>query len=119
MHILLVDDDESIRQIISEFLEQRDHTVTSVPDGLKALLFLDEHIDVLIADIQMPGISGIDLLRTVRGRFPNLPVILLTAHGTLDTALEALRHRVYDYLQKPIKLRELLTCIERLNKETP
>lgn len=114
MNILLVDDDDDLRQVISDFLEKRGHGVTAVSDGLKALLYLDGHIDLLITDIHMPGLNGIDLLRTVRQRYPDLPVILMTAHGTLDTAIAALRHRAYDYLQKPIKLVELLEAINRL-----
>jgi DNA-binding NtrC family response regulator len=117
VHILLVDDDNEIRQIICEFLENRNHTVTAVPDGLKALLYLDDHIDVIITDIQMPGISGIDLLRTTRERFPDLPVILITAHSSFETAIAALRDKAYDYLQKPLKLRELLDIINRLKKK--
>ena len=114
MNILLVDDDDELRQIICDFLEKRNHTIIAVPDGLKALLYLDEKIDVVITDIQMPGISGIDLLRTTRERFPNLPVILITAHRSFDTAIAALRNRAYDYLQKPLKLQELLDLINNL-----
>lgn len=117
MNILLADDDKDIRQIIQEFLEKRGYQVTSVSDGLKALLYLDRDIDLLITDIQMPGISGIDLLRTMRERFPNLPVILITAHGSFETALEALRNRACDYLQKPLKLQELIQCIERIKND--
>lgn len=115
MNILLVDDDDEIRYIICEFLEKRNHTVTAVPNGLKALLYLDNTIDIMITDIQMPGISGIELLRTTRERFPDLPVILITAHSSFDTAIAALRNRAYDYLQKPLKLQELLDLINRLN----
>lgn len=116
MNILLVDDDPNICLVIREFLEKRNHTVTAVSDGLKALLYLDEKIDLLISDIQMPGISGIELLRTTRDRFPKLPVILITAHSSFDTAIAALRHQAYDYLQKPIKLQQLLDVIDRLNQ---
>ena len=115
MNILLVDDDTELCQIIREFLEKRNHTVTAVTNGLKALLYLDDKIDLLISDIQMPGISGIELLRTTRERFPKLPVILITAHSSFDTPIAALRNQAYDYLQKPVQLKELLEIINRIN----
>ena len=117
MNILLVDDDEDQRRTLKQSLSQRGHTVRAVSDGLQALLYLDEGVDVLISDIQMPGVDGIELLRTLRGRFQDLPVILMTGHGTLDTAVAALRDRAYDYLRKPIQLDELLNCILRIEEQ--
>jgi len=116
MHILLVDDDDDQRKTLNDFLVKRGHTVQSVADGLRALLYLDEQVEVVISDIQMPGLDGVALLRTIRERFPNLPVVLMTGHGTLDTAVEALRNRAFDYLSKPVVLDELLACIDKIEK---
>lgn len=114
MHILLVDDDVDQRTTLCNLLTKRGHTVRAVSDGLKALLYLDDSVDVVISDIQMPGLDGVSLLRTLRERYARLPVILMTGHGTLDTAVEALRHQAYDYLNKPIQLEDLLNCIQRI-----
>tara|TARA_B100000315_G_C14153910_1_gene396956 strand:+ start:183 stop:554 length:372 start_codon:yes stop_codon:yes gene_type:complete len=115
MTILLVDDDELICQSIGDFLSQRQHTVFTCTNGQDALDYLDQHtIDLIISDIYMPGIDGIELLRQIRARYPTLQVILITGHATVDTAVEALRNRAYDYLRKPIRLEELLTCIKRI-----
>ena len=114
LNILLVDDDEDQRRTLSTSLCQRGHRVRSVPDGLQGLLYLDEAVDLLISDIQMPGLDGLQLLRALRERFPDLPVILVTGDGSLDTAVAARRDRAHDYLEKPIQLEELLACIRRV-----
>ena len=116
MHILLVDDAPDQRTTLSELLRKRGHFVQDAPDGLQALLYLDEHVDVVISDIQMPRLDGVGLLRTIRERFSNLPVILMTGHGTLDTAVEALRNQAFDYLSKPVVLEELLSCLDRIER---
>ena len=116
MHILLVDDDEDQRRSLCKSLRDRGHTVKDVPDGIRALLYLDDRVDVVISDIQMPGLDGIEMLRTIRERYLDLPVILMTGHGTFDTAVEALRNRAFDYLGKPVALNELMVCIDRIEK---
>lgn len=120
MHILLVDDDEDQRRTLNDALTHRGHTVLAVPDGIRALLYLDDRVDILIGDIQMPEMNGIELLRILRERFPDLPVILMTGHGTVDTAVAALRNRAFDYLDKPVALSELLACIDQIEgKQKP
>ena len=116
MHILLVDDDEDQRRTMCKFLVDRGHTVQDVSNGIRALLYLDDRVDVIISDIQMPGLDGIEMLRTIRERYLDLPVILMTGHGTLDTAIAALRNRAFDYLSKPVALDELLACIRRIEE---
>lgn len=116
MHILLVDDDVDQLTTLSNLFSKRGHTVQAVSDGLKALLYLNDEVDVLISDIQMPEVDGVTLLRTLRERYADLPVILMTGHGTLDTAVEALRNRAFDYLSKPVDLVALMSCLERIEK---
>lgn len=116
MHILLVDDDDDQRRTLLTSLIHRGHVVQEVTDGIRALLYLDDQVDVVISDIQMPGLDGVTLLRTLRERYPTLPVILMTGYGTLDTAVEALRNQAFDYLNKPIQLDALLDCLEKIEK---
>jgi DNA-binding NtrC family response regulator len=73
--------------------------------------------DLVITDIQMPGMDGIALLKSIRERYPDLPVILMTGHETVETAVAALRNRAYDYFRKPVELQNLLDCIDRIGEE--
>mgnify|MGYP001568584512 CR=1 FL=1 len=115
MNILLVDDEEINRQTIGDFLSRRGHRVRMAPDGAEALRLMDgDPPDLVISDIEMPGMDGIAFLKAIRGRFPDLPVILMTGYATVDTAIAALRSRAYDYLKKPIRLQELQACIQRI-----
>jgi DNA-binding NtrC family response regulator len=117
MHILLVDDDEMVLQTIGDFLTRRGHVLRTASDGATALLLLQEHPpDLVISDIQMPGMDGIAFLRAIRRWFPDLPVILVTGYATVETAVAALRSRAYDYLKKPVSLEELQTCLERIER---
>ncbi len=100
--VLLVEDEVNIRDGLREVLVKEGHQVTDVGDGETALEVLENtEFDVAILDIRMPGISGIQLLQTVRESWPHLSVIMLTGHGALDSAIEAVRAGAFDYLLKP------------------
>ena len=115
MHILLVDDDEKIRSAIGNFLADRGHRLATASDGVEALERLEaDRPDLVLCDIRMPGMNGLLLLQAARARFPHVPVILMTGDRDVDTAIAAFRSGAQDYLKKPIKLRELIACIERL-----
>ena len=116
MNILLVDDEESILQVVGDFLVDCGHNVVSAGDGAKALNLLEVRGDIglIVSDIRMPKMNGLDFLRAVRGRFPGTPVILITGHGDENAAVAALQEGAYDYLKKPIKFNEFLTCVERI-----
>lgn len=115
MNILLTDDDPIVLKTVGVFLSARDHRVRTASDGSEALRLMDEAPpDLVISDIQMPGMDGIAFLKAVREKFPDLPVILMTGHATVETAVAALRSRAYDYLKKPVSLEELQACIARV-----
>ena len=115
MNILIVDDDASVLETVDRFLSARGHRIRSEANGVEAMRRLVEEIpDVVISDIQMPGMDGIDFLKAIRERFPDLPVVMMTGSGTLETAIAALRQRATDYLTKPIQLEELQACIDRV-----
>ena len=118
MNILLVDDDEMVLLTVGDFLTRRGHALRTAADGSEALRLMDgDPPDLVISDIQMPGMDGIAFLRAVRRRFPDLPVILVTGYATVETAVAALRNRAYDYLRKPVRLGELQACIERVGEK--
>jgi two-component system, NtrC family, response regulator AtoC len=102
--ILVVDDEEGIREFVQEVLASDHHEVTAASNGVEALHELQTRaFDIMITDLKMPGpLDGIDLLRRSKADAPEMEVILLTAHGTVDTAVEAMKGGAFDYLQKPI-----------------
>jgi two-component system response regulator AtoC len=101
--ILVVDDEEGVRTFVAEALESEGVEIVTAADGNEAAGLLDRQaFDVVISDLKMPGKSGLDLLGKVRGSEPETQVILLTAHGTVETAVQAMKAGAFDYLQKPI-----------------
>jgi DNA-binding NtrC family response regulator len=111
--ILVVDDEEDFVEMLSMRLTDAGHRVRSVYDGDAALAVLDEaECDVVLLDIRMPGKDGITVLKAIKDIHPIIEVILLTGHGTIDTAVEGLKSGAYDYVQKPAKFDELLDKLE-------
>ena len=115
MNILLIDDDEALLKAIGRSLTDRGHALRTASSGREALrLMAEAPPDLMISDIEMPGMDGVALLRAVRKRFPDMPVILTTGYATVDTAIAALRLGACDYLKKPIRFQALLACIQRV-----
>lgn len=112
--ILIVDDEEVARLTLAEILRLEGYEINSVSSGEAAVEALRcEPYDVMILDLKMAGMSGIDVLRTVVESMPDLSVIVLTAYGTIDTAIQAIRYRVHDYLLKPVSPDQVLESIEK------
>jgi DNA-binding NtrC family response regulator len=112
--ILIADDKQGLRDVLLEALAGAGHDVDGVEDGLHALERLGERpYDLLITDLKMPGLDGIELLRTVRDKAPSTQVILMTAHGTVDTAVEAMRLGALDYVEKPFPLGAMEAKVEK------
>lgn len=106
--ILVADDEEGIRYFLERLLTREGYAVTGVPDGETALARLaQQEFDVVLLDLKMKAVSGLDVLAFLRRRWPATSVILLTAHASLDSAVEALRRGAHDYLFKPCKTVEL------------
>lgn len=112
--ILVVDDEETTRHSLADILRLEGYTVHSVSNGNAALAFLqDEKVDLMILDLKMPGMGGLEVLRIVSTQAPDMMVILLTAYGSIESAIEALRHRAFDYLIKPVSPQLVLDSTER------
>jgi DNA-binding NtrC family response regulator len=113
--ILVVDDEESIRYMLSNFLIKKGCDVTTAGSGEEALeLWPDACPDVALIDIVLPGKDGIALLSDVKQRSPDTEVVLITCHGSVETAVESIRRGAYDYLQKPFaKLERVWLTVER------
>jgi len=112
--VLLVDDEESLVRAISRALVKSGYEVTTAPDGLQATLRLDEgSYDLVMSDIAMPGMGGIELLHVVRQRDLDVPVILMTGSPTVDTATKAIQLGVLGYLVKPFPMPEVIAAADR------
>jgi len=112
--ILVVDDDESLRRITELQLEEAGYDVLTAPCGETALRVMEEHApSLVITDFKMPGLSGLDLLKAVRKSFPQVSVLMITAFGTVQSAVEAMKAGAYDYITKPIDYEELVLVVNR------
>jgi two-component system, NtrC family, response regulator AtoC len=107
--LLVVDDDAAVGMVLAALARQAGMEVFSVSSGEAALLELERRpIDVVLTDLQMPGLGGIELLRVVSTRWPEIPVVIVTAHGTVPAAVEAMKLGAADFVQKPLDRDELL-----------
>ncbi|OGQ94349.1 MAG: response regulator [Deltaproteobacteria bacterium RIFOXYD12_FULL_57_12] len=113
MKVLLVDDEETFVRTLSERLNMRDLKTDTVYDGEQALDFVDDkEPDVMVLDLKMPGIDGMEVLRRVKERYPAIQVIILTGHGTDLHEDESKRLGVFDYLKKPVDIEILVSRIK-------
>lgn len=113
-HILLVEDETITRQVIASLLEEEGYTVTPAPNGTVAIELLSQHaFDVVVSDIRMREIDGVEVLNVARSLRNPPEVILLTGYGSLESAVAALRSGAYNYLLKPCNSAELLECVQK------
>ena len=114
IRVLLVDDEEDFVETLAQRLEVRDFEVATALSGAEALERLEEReIDVVILDLQMPGVDGIQVLRQIKERKPLIEVIMLTGHATVQTAIDGMKLGAFDFLIKPTETEELLEKIAR------
>src|SRR6476660_423102 len=101
--ILVVDDEANARTALAELLRDEGYAVETAADGFKALPKLEEFVpDVVVTDLKMPGLTGLELMAKVRERDPSCLVIVMTAFGAIETAVQAMRQGAADYLTKPV-----------------
>ena len=112
--LCLIDDDASARAGLERVLAAEGFEVVSHADGTAGLkAALEEDFDCVLTELRMPGVSGLELIDTLHEELPNLPVVLMTAHGTTETAIEATRRGAFDYLLKPFEMDDLLAIVTR------
>ncbi len=114
--VLVVEDDTDLRTFVQMVLQRKGtRPVRAAASPAEALTVLAaEPVDVLVTDLQMPGMTGLELVERIRGDHPDLPVVLTTAHGTMDVAVQAQRHHVDEYLVKPLTAATLVPTVARL-----
>lgn len=118
INILIVDDEPLVRRSLSEFLTLEGYTVTAASNGIEAMELLKNYsADMVISDIKMPEMTGIELLKHIRKTNFNAPVILITGYGSIENAVEGIKEGAYDYITKPIIDSEIKLVIERLARE--
>jgi len=115
MRVLIVDDEEVLRDVLETVLQREDFDVVLAASGEEALSVLDgdDAIDLVILDVMLPGISGIDTLRAIRISNPQLPVIVITAFSSIDGAIEAMKHGAFHYIPKPFKNEEVILTVNK------
>jgi DNA-binding NtrC family response regulator len=115
--VMLVDDEKDFVEMLSLRLEEIGERVTTAHSGRECLAILEKkEIDVIILDILMPGMDGIATLKEVKSRFPLVEVIMLTGHGTTESAVDGMKLGAFDYLLKPARFEELTEKLESARK---
>ncbi|WP_045220564.1 sigma-54-dependent transcriptional regulator [Desulfonatronum thioautotrophicum] len=113
-HILVLDDEQNYLLLLETLLGDEGHTVTALQDPELALAFLEEsEVDVVITDMKMPKMSGQEVLEHVQKNYPHIPVLIMTAYGSIDAAVVAMRHGAFDYITKPFANDELVLSVRK------
>ncbi len=113
-NILVVDDEPVSRQSLSDILKLEGYLVSALPNGQVAVEHIRTHpVDLMIVDLRMPGMDGLEVIQVVNQISPETEVILLTAYGSTDTAIQALRLRIHDYLLKPASPVQVLSSVKK------
>ena len=112
-NILVIDDEKSIRNTLKDILEYESHEVSLAEEGISGLeLFNQNHFDAVLCDIKMPNMDGIEVLSKILEINPEVPVIMISGHGNIDTAVDTIKKGAYDFIEKPLDLNRLLVTIK-------
>ncbi len=115
--ILIVDDGESQRFVLKGFLIREGYLVGAVENGIKALQCIkDQHFDIILLDHKMPGMNGVDVLKEVKRTNPEIAVVIISAYGTIERAVEAMEAGAFYYITKPVELDKLLILLDHISK---
>ena len=117
IQVLLVDDEVDFLETLMKRMKKRNVDITGVESGEEALLTLDQdRVDVVVLDVRMPGMDGIEALREIKRRHPLVEVIMLTGHANTEVAVQGMELGAFDYLMKPMDIDELLYKVEDAHK---
>ncbi len=113
-HLLIVDDEKNIRMTLTQCLETLGYQVDTALNGEEALVKIEQkNYNLVLLDLKMPGISGMEVIRQISGKRPDLKVIVITAHGTIETAVEAMKLGAVDFVQKPFAPQEIRELVRK------
>ena len=117
--VMLVDDEAPFVETMTKRLEKRDLRVITAFSGQEALKTLDKHqdVDVVILDVKMPGMDGIETLKKIKSAHPLIEVVMLTAHATVESAIEGMRFGAFDYLMKPCDMDQLMGKVNEATRK--
>lgn len=111
--VLIIDDERSIRDTLQEILSFEGHHVDTAPEGIEGLrLFEENEYEAVLCDVKMPNIDGIEVLESILAMNPQVPVIMITGHGNVETAVKALKKGAFDFIEKPLDLNFLLITLQ-------
>ena len=114
LRILFADDEKSLQEVMRTELPRLGHQVTVCPDGKAAVKALEKNtFDAAILDLRMPGLTGIEVLEQIKQVSPDTEVIIMTGHGSVDTAMDAVRLGAFDYITKPCKMAQIETILRK------
>ncbi len=118
--ILVIDDERSIRNTLKDILEYEKYNVDLAEDGIKGLeMVKQKEYDIILCDIKMPGMDGIEVLEQLTELAPDSPVVMISGHGNIDTAVDSIKKGAYDFIEKPLDLNRLLITIRNaMDKST-
>jgi DNA-binding NtrC family response regulator len=117
--VMLVDDEVPFVEALTKRLKKRNLNILTAFSGREALQTLDKNrnVDVVILDVKMPDLDGIETLREIKKAYPVTEVVMLTGHATVESAIEGMRFGAYDYLMKPCEIEQLMTKVEEATKK--
>ena len=117
--VMLVDDEVPFVETMTKRLAKRDLNVIAAFSGQEALEILDKHrdVDVVILDVKMPGMDGIETLRKIKSAYPLIEVVMLTAHATVESAIEGMKFGAFDYLMKPCDMDQLMSKVQEATRK--
>ena len=114
--VLVVEDEPDIREVLVEYFRSRGYTVTGAADGRSAIAALERGaFDLVLTDLQLPGVDGLAVLSAARRLYPSIYVIIVTGYASLDSAIQAVRLGAYDYLTKPFSLGQIDVALRRID----